>query len=586
MSVDGLFSRDFAVSGSRMTRRYKAFISYSQRDAKWARWLQGRLEGFRPPSGMAGSRHPLRPVFLDRDELASAGRLDQALIDALDDSEHLIVICSSHSASSRWVDAEVRHFLSANDRAQVLTLIVEDTDQPVFPKGLLELGGEPLAADLTKDGRRNALLKIAAGLLSVRFDDLRRRHDRQHQNRLLAVTASSALAVIVMAFLTVFAFRERAAAEAARDEAEQVADFLVQILREANPENRPPSEVSIRDVLDRGYARAQAALQDNPEVRARILATIANAYASIGLYERTLEIRHEIVELWEGVDGTDPMALPGARANLASALSSLGGPQNNAQALEIYDQALAEMLALRDPDRDRLAAAWNGVGSIQMFMPGFEERSVESFRNAVSALKGLEPPNLTRLAWAYQNMGYPLIQLGRLEEARDVLEHAMDIALENARDNHVLRSTIGLNLGDALIQSGELDRAETVLADVRDDLVSVLGESHARVATTTRLLGSVAHLKGNAAKAAELYRETIRIAETLEGASNYRIKAYATVYLGDLALAQEQTDKATAFWLDALAGWDGPEAPPQPHDGDPRAALEALGAIRLSLRQP
>ena len=55
--------------------KYRAFISYSHRDSRWASWLHKSLESYRPPKaliGTAGARGPvpkrLAPVFRDRDE--------------------------------------------------------------------------------------------------------------------------------------------------------------------------------------------------------------------------------------------------------------------------------------------------------------------------------------------------------------------------------------------------------------------------------------------------------------------------------------------------------------------------------------
>ena len=59
--------------------RYKAFISYSHRDQKWAGWLHRAIETYRVPKHLVGQQTsmgtiPARtaPVFRDRDELASA----------------------------------------------------------------------------------------------------------------------------------------------------------------------------------------------------------------------------------------------------------------------------------------------------------------------------------------------------------------------------------------------------------------------------------------------------------------------------------------------------------------------------------
>ena len=58
--------------------RYRAFISYSHKDARWARWLHRTLEGYQLPRRLRGTTGEfgalpdrLRPIFRDREELSS-----------------------------------------------------------------------------------------------------------------------------------------------------------------------------------------------------------------------------------------------------------------------------------------------------------------------------------------------------------------------------------------------------------------------------------------------------------------------------------------------------------------------------------
>ncbi len=55
--------------------KYKAFISYSHRDDKWATWLHRALETYKPPTQLVGTetKHGkvparLSPIFRDREE--------------------------------------------------------------------------------------------------------------------------------------------------------------------------------------------------------------------------------------------------------------------------------------------------------------------------------------------------------------------------------------------------------------------------------------------------------------------------------------------------------------------------------------
>lgn len=184
--------------------RYAAFVSYSHLDGVWGRRLHRFLEAYRVPRrlrGSAGRDGPvpttLHPCFLDREELPSSADLSGNVHAALAQSRTLIVVCSPRSAASRWVDEEVRTFKALGREDRVLCLIVDGepnaTERPgrgrsecfpeavrhrVGPDGrLTPLRVEPVAADVRsgKDGWRSARLKLVAGVLGIRYGDLRRR---------------------------------------------------------------------------------------------------------------------------------------------------------------------------------------------------------------------------------------------------------------------------------------------------------------------------------------------------------------------------------------------------------------------------
>ncbi|HIG41071.1 MAG: toll/interleukin-1 receptor domain-containing protein [bacterium] len=291
--------RGSGVASLPMTYTCKAFISYSHADERWGRWLHRQLEAFDLPSSTAGHerlpKRPQRPIFRDRDELASSADLNRVLLDALTASENLIVICSGRSAQSRWVNSEIERFIEMGRSDRIFTLLVADTPATAFPPALIKESTIPLAADIRRDGKRNALLKLVAGILALRFDDLKQRHEHKRRQRLLAVTAVSVVGLVLTSSLAIYALlarnhaeRAQVAADASRETAQQVTDFLIGILQKANPTNRSPDDISIREVLDNGYAMANDNLTDAPEVRAEVLSTISNAYNTLGLFTRNL----------------------------------------------------------------------------------------------------------------------------------------------------------------------------------------------------------------------------------------------------------------------------------------------------------
>jgi len=212
-----------------INKKYLAFISYSHKDVKHAERLHRALEKFKTPSTLVGTRGrngfiPKRifPVFRDRDELPTSHDLGGNLRLALQDSDFLVVVASPNSATSRWVDEEVRYFKQHNSNNNVLVYIAGgvpnssdqgDASAECFCSSLRfmvneegQITGdrcEPIAADAREnaDGFNRALLKIAAGLLGVSFDDLYNRERRRRRRQLTLTIIVASLAALAFSGL-------------------------------------------------------------------------------------------------------------------------------------------------------------------------------------------------------------------------------------------------------------------------------------------------------------------------------------------------------------------------------------------------
>lgn len=211
--------------------KYRAFLSYSHRDAAIADWFFRKLEAYRTPRALVGTASRdgtvparLAPLFRDREELPTASNLGAVIQDALEQSHYLVVLCSPHSAASRYVNEEILSYKRMGRSDHILAIIIAgepnaseatsgfDPDQECFPPALRYALGpdgelstlrqEPIAADARpgKDGRSRALLKTVAGLLGVGFDDLYQREARRQRSRRL-LAGAAALLVATSGFL-------------------------------------------------------------------------------------------------------------------------------------------------------------------------------------------------------------------------------------------------------------------------------------------------------------------------------------------------------------------------------------------------
>lgn len=219
-----------------MGSTYRAFISYSHSDAAAARWLHTRLETYRLPRGvgqvLGQTKGRLGPIFRDREELPASGDLSASVRAALAVSDVLVVLCSPDARRSQWVAREIELFRELWPDRPILAAIVRGEPDDAFPPPLLD-AGEPLAADLRKDGdgRRLGFLKIVAGIADVPLDALVQRDAQRKLRRVMAVTLVTAVVALSMAIMTVVAIQSRNEARHERAEAEGLLEFMLTDLR-------------------------------------------------------------------------------------------------------------------------------------------------------------------------------------------------------------------------------------------------------------------------------------------------------------------------------------------------------------------
>ncbi|MDQ3229291.1 MAG: toll/interleukin-1 receptor domain-containing protein [Pseudomonadota bacterium] len=441
--------------------RYRAFISYSHKDAQWTRWLHRTLEGYQVPSRLRGSEGEfgplpdrLTPVFRDREDLSSAGGLTPKIQEALDDSEALIVVCSPDAARSPWVNKEILRFKSTGRGNRISCLIVAgdpgagDERECFAPALRFEpdadgvLGteaAEPLAADVRphKDGKSLARLKLLSGLLGVSLDTLRQREVARRQRRLLAISAVSVLVMLITSALAVQAVIARNAAERRQKQAEALVDFMLGDLSEKL------SQVSRLDIMETVNNQAMAYFKSLPttDVTAQSLEQRAQTLVKIGNVRRD--------------QGHLPQALQSYQA--AAALSQTlarSAPTDIKRQL-----AHAEILTYIGTARwyhDDLQQAETAFGAAQRVLL------------RARPLAPADPDLLYQLSTINNNMGHVLEGRGRIDQAQKQYEALLASS----------RELVGIDPGNSkwVAQTGLAHNNLAKMALLRGDLTTAIAQ--------------------------------------------------------------------------------------------------------------
>jgi tetratricopeptide (TPR) repeat protein len=441
--------------------RYGAFLSYSHKDQSLASWLLRKLEGYRVPARLVGTRGyfgviPARlgAVFRDRDELPTAADLGSTITAALSDSTALVVVCSPAAARSRWVNAEIRAFRALGRGDRIYCFVVDgdptsrDDGNNCFPPALLAPdveGGpprEPLAADARSvgDGRERAFVRLVAGLLGVGYDDLAQREAQRRQRRVAATVGASLVITTIALGLAAAAYVARNDAQRRQAQAEDILGFMMGDLRKRlTTVGRLDLMRSVDDKATEYFATL-----DPRDLSDRALEEQARLLTGVGQ-----------VRLEEG---------------------------NHDEAVAAFREAHARSLQLhrRDPGNGQrlfdLAQAEYWIGDVALRQGRHEDAGewLRRYRDSAIRLAALDPSNFDwqkEQAYGYHNLAVLDESLGRYVEAEQAM--GAQVALyrqwlrERPGDLELRFEAANLSswLGSLAMRQGRLAEAEPAFAE-------------------------------------------------------------------------------------------------------------------------
>lgn len=187
--------------------RYDAFISYRhlEPDSFVAENVHKLLENYKIPRKLRKSlgNRKINRIFRDKEELPLTDNLNDQILEALKQSEYLIVICSPRLEESKWCKREIETFVEARGKKNVLLVLADGEPDTAFPKLIYDGTSEPLAAEARGKNnrkRKKALktekLRLLAQILGVGFDDLKQRH-RERKVRQIIAGVSVCMAILI-----------------------------------------------------------------------------------------------------------------------------------------------------------------------------------------------------------------------------------------------------------------------------------------------------------------------------------------------------------------------------------------------------
>jgi serine/threonine-protein kinase len=397
--------------------------------------------------------------------------------------------------------------------------------------------------------------------------------------------------VVTYYTLRLAAERDRSRVEALR--AEHVSGFLTGLFALADPSEAGGEKVTARMLLDRGTAKIDAELSNQPEIRATLKQTMSQAYRYLGSFERAVALASEALATRRALFGEDDPTVAAALTTLAQTVYETGD-RDSTEALIL--QAIAIRRQAPDTPDSALATNLNDLGWLA-FERGDYRRADSLHREALALRQRSLDDNHPDVAESLANLGAVRYDLGDFAAADSLYRRALavrrnrfgdrhrlieetlsNLALvrEGARDYVVAESlyraavsvgqqlhgteypgeaTTRVNLGRVLRLRGRLDEAEVEIRRALDLDLRFRGAKHPDVAYDLRTLADLEVEQGRSADAVRNYREALRIYSSLGEDESSFVAVLAG--LGRALLIQSRPREAEPLLRKALMLWEG-----------------------------
>jgi serine/threonine protein kinase len=256
-----------------------------------------------------------------------------------------------------------------------------------------------------------ALVALVAGGLAIQQSRLRAQ--AEDAEKIAEVEREHALARAEEARQA----KEQADAEAERAKKEErvaksVEGFLVDLFRYSSPSDTPHSHdtnqltatrgesVTIREILDAGARKIETSLEDEPEVRARLMDALGMVYNSLHEHGKARSLVEEALQIRRDLYGE-------SHEEIARGLRSLAYVREDNQEMDesrtLFEDALFMRRALYDGDHDSVAESLTDLGHSFVQIDD-RESALRNFLEAYDLERRLHEGNHLHIARALRNL--------------------------------------------------------------------------------------------------------------------------------------------------------------------------------------
>lgn len=333
-----------------------------------------------------------------------------------------------------------------------------------------------------------------------------------------------------------------------------VTEFVLELFDESDPLNTLGENPTARQILARGRDRIEERLDDQPEIKAALLATLGRIHVELSQNVEARALLEEAVELRRSALGPD-------HAETATALGFLGRAK---QDMGEYDEAASHFQEAIEIHR-RLGNA-EGLNDTQarlanlLLWTGRFEEARDLLRSVVADLRRRPDTDPGFLARVVLDLGVVLRELGDFDDARASIEQASELARIELGEEHPQTVLAIGELASLDYYLGKYASAESSYRLAIQGWRRLYGDDSLNVAGGLNGLGNALRDQGRLEEALEVLAESAAILDRLYPERDHPILIDVLNNTGivhaDMGLPEEaeKTYRAALEMIDRMGG--------------------------------
>jgi serine/threonine protein kinase/TolA-binding protein len=370
--------------------------------------------------------------------------------------------------------------------------------------------------------------------------------------------------------------RDRATQEGQR--AEQVSNFMLDVFAAADPFVSQGKEVTARELLDQASRRISGDLNQQPEVRARLLAAIGRSYRRQGQYDRAATYLEDSLRITRQLATAPSAALAVTLTELAVTQKELGNFDDSERS---FDEAVAMLRSVGADKTPETAELLLGLGQMEQ-QRGNLDKAVEYMEQSAALMRELHGPQHPDVAAVLTDLMSVRLWKNDLESAEQMARETVGIYRATVPELHPDRVMSEYLLGDILARRGRVNEAAPLLENALNAQRVLYGDASPRTAATLDALALTRQAQNRPADAERLAREALSSSTQAYGANHFMTGYYHSM-LGSMLLRTRKLDEAETELRQALTVYETTLPPDHQYVA---SAEHHLGEVMLATRRP